>query len=120
MTPHQLSKRLSEFGIKPNTIRIVHRTAKGYQREQFAEAFKRYLSATTPQTSVTPSQPSNHGACSDFAKVTKPATVTDQNGLKPSNHGGCDVVTDKNTLAAAKGQTHNETPAFDESDMEAF
>jgi hypothetical protein len=120
MTPHQLSKRLSEFGIKSHTIRINLQTAKGYRREQFAEAFKRYLSATTPQTSVTPSQPSNHGACSDFAKVTKPATVTVQNGLQPSNHGGCDVVTDKNTPATAKGQAHNETPAFDESDMEAF
>lgn len=113
MTSHQLSKRLSEFGIKSNTIRIDLRTAKGYQREQFAEAFKRYLSVTTPKASVTPSQPSNHAACSDIAKVTKSATVTDHNKLQPSNHGACDVVTDKFTPAAANGQAHSETPAFE-------
>lgn len=113
MTPHQLSKRLSDFGIKSNTIRINLRTAKGYQREQFTEAFKRYLSVTTPETSVTPSQPNNHGACSGFAKVTKPAIVTDKNRLQPSSHGACDVVTDKNTPATAREQAHNESSAFE-------
>lgn len=94
MTPHQLSKRLSEFGIKPTTQRIGFKTAKGYRREQFEEAFKRYLSADTPVTSVTPLQASNHAASSDFEAVTRCADVTDQKGLKASNHAGCNGVTD--------------------------
>lgn len=49
MTSHQLAKRLSEFGIKPTTIRIGLHTPKGYKREQFEEAFRRYLSADTPK-----------------------------------------------------------------------
>lgn len=47
MTPHQLAKRLGDFGIKPATLRIEYRTAKGYKREQFGESFARYLPAPT-------------------------------------------------------------------------
>jgi hypothetical protein len=94
MTPHQLSKRLSEFGIKPGAHRIGFKTAKGYKREQFEEAFKRYLSADTPGKSVTRLQASNHAASSDFETVTRSAAVTDQNGLKASNGAGCNHVTD--------------------------
>ncbi|MFD2407851.1 DUF3631 domain-containing protein [Azorhizophilus paspali] len=49
MTPHQLSKRLTEFGIKSTTVRIGLRTPKGYMREQFEEAWNRYLSSDTPK-----------------------------------------------------------------------
>lgn len=95
MTAHQLSKRLSEFGIKPTTFRIGIKTPKGYKREQFEEAFKRYLSADTPKTSATSQQPSNHAAYSDYEAATQAATVADQNRLKASNHAGCCGVADK-------------------------
>lgn len=92
MTPHQLSKRLSEFGIKPTTFRIGLKTPKGYKREQFGEAFKRYLPASTPKTSETPKQPSNHWPYSHFESATPTATVAGINGLKASNGAGCCVV----------------------------
>jgi len=41
--PRQISKRLAEYGISSNTIRIGLVTRKGYRREQFNEAFSRYL-----------------------------------------------------------------------------
>lgn len=66
MTSHQLAKRLSEFGIKPTTIRIGLHTPKGYKREQFEEAFRRYLPAACPATAATPQQPSNHKGYTDF------------------------------------------------------
>jgi hypothetical protein len=89
MTPHQLSKRLSEFGIKPTTFRVGLKTPKGYKREQFTEAFRRYLSAGTPATSATTQQASNHAAYSDFETATHGPAVADQNGLKASNGAGC-------------------------------
>lgn len=49
LTAHQLAKRLSEFDIRPTTIRIGLRTPKGYKRGQFEEAFGRYLSAHAPE-----------------------------------------------------------------------
>lgn len=94
MTAHQLAKRLSEFGIKPTTQRIGSKTAKGYKREQFTEAFNRYLPTDTPKTSVTPSQPSNHEGYSALTAVTSDPLVTTEKRLESSNHGGCNDVTD--------------------------
>ncbi|SFJ07634.1 Protein of unknown function [Pseudomonas guineae] len=101
MTPHQLAKRLSEFGIKPGTIRVGIRTAKGYRREQFTEAFDRYLSADTPATSVTPSQPNSHRAFSDIGSVTIAANVTGKKPLQANNYEACDVVTDRSGVQSA-------------------
>ena len=54
--PRQVAKRLSEYGICSNTIRIsASSTPKGFTKSQFEDAFLRYLtlppilSATTPQ-----------------------------------------------------------------------
>jgi hypothetical protein len=49
ISKNQLAKRLKRFKIVPDTIRIVGKTAKGYYREQFQEAWERYLCADTPQ-----------------------------------------------------------------------
>ena len=44
LTPRQLSKMLSAYEIKSKTVRLGPReTPKGYDRDQFAEAFSRYL-----------------------------------------------------------------------------
>ena len=112
MTPHQLAKRLAEFRIKPTTQRIGSTTAKGYKREQFEEAFKRYLCADHPQTSVTPLQPSGHEAYSDFQSVTIEAAVTDQIPLKSSKDAGCNGVT---SLVAVPAEG-----AIDAADAEIF
>ena len=57
ISPRQVAKRLSDYGIASQTIRIGLNTPKGYLRTAFEEAFLRYLtppppaSATPPQTS---------------------------------------------------------------------
>jgi hypothetical protein len=38
-----LARQLRRFGIRPRSIRKGHKTAKGYRREQFEEAWARYL-----------------------------------------------------------------------------
>jgi len=43
LTPHGLTKMLKPFGIASNTIRIENGTAKGYKKDQFADAWARYL-----------------------------------------------------------------------------
>jgi hypothetical protein len=44
MTPRQLAKHLSVYGIKSKTVRLGERnTPKGYERSQFDDAFARYL-----------------------------------------------------------------------------
>lgn len=100
MTSHQLSKRLSEFGIKSGNVRIGLRVPKGYMLEQFEEAFKRYLPSGTPKKSATPLQPSNHAAYSDFESATQGPSVADKNGLKVTAGAGCSGVADKTPLPA--------------------
>ena len=43
ISPRQLSKLLSGYGIKSKTVRFVHNTPKGFETSQFQDAFDRYL-----------------------------------------------------------------------------
>lgn len=43
ISPRQLATLLKEYGIQSKGIRIGYGTPKGYEKEQFAEAFARYL-----------------------------------------------------------------------------
>ena len=43
LTPPQLARLLQPFGIFPCCIRIGDRTVRGYRRDQFEDAFARYL-----------------------------------------------------------------------------
>ena len=99
ITPKQIAKRLSEYKISSKTIRFGGNTpnAKGYYKDDFSDAFSRYLSVT-PFLSVTPLQPSNTNGYSDFPSVTNSDHVTDKKTLQPSNTNGCNVVTDKTPL----------------------
>jgi hypothetical protein len=92
MTPHQLAKRLGEFAITSNTVRIGSKTPKGYRLEQFTEAFERYLCNDTPSATATPPQSSNHGPCSQSTSATPHPAVAPSASLKASNHKACGVV----------------------------
>ena len=64
LTPRQLAKQLLAYGIQPKTVRMAHgSTPKGYDADQFADAFSRYLQApkklleqrnAPPETGVEP------------------------------------------------------------------
>ena len=94
INPRQISKRLGEYDIRPKTVRVGYDRAKGYEREQFEDAFSRYLSSTPP-ASVTALQPNSHGALSvtDAEHVTVPEKppVTP----RPAWNKSCHAVTDK-------------------------
>lgn len=45
LSPRQLAKQLSAYGIQPKTVRMAHGTPKGYDADQFTDAFARYLGA---------------------------------------------------------------------------
>ena len=101
ISPRQVSKRLAGFDICSNTIRIGLNTAKGFLREQFDEAFSRYL-AVSPVPSVTPAQ-ANTGAgphVTDSETVT--ATENEKVTPRSSTGAGCDSVTDKKAETGKK------------------
>jgi putative DNA primase/helicase len=97
ITPNQLARLLKPFGIAPTgTIRIGIRTAKGYHRHQFEEAWDRYLAA---QGVSQPSQRHNASAAGTSA-TSQPSQpdpdVTDGKCEKPLGRNDCDGVTDGN------------------------
>lgn len=81
ISPHQLSRRLKEFSISPNTIKLSDgKTQKGYHQHQFNDAFRRY----TPFQSVTPSPFNNGGLSQDFQSVTERGRLRIENHSKPA------------------------------------
>jgi putative DNA primase/helicase len=70
ITPYQISKRLRGFDIVSKVIRIGDRTPHGYQLEQFADAFARYL----PEEAATPQQASQVNDIEAEVDATESAT----------------------------------------------
>lgn len=95
LSPRQLSNKLKDYGIASKTIRINgYETAKGFECEQFNDAFTRYLTAPLNL----PSQgnillEANNG---EALSVADDVTVTD------SMSNNCDVVTDRQVISNKK------------------
>jgi len=43
LSPNQMAKLLNPYGIKPKTLRFDATTKRGYEKDQFTDAFERYL-----------------------------------------------------------------------------
>lgn len=58
ITPRAIAKLLDEYGINPGNVSVAHRKSpKGYHRDQFEDAFARYLSAQVPEITDIPPPP---------------------------------------------------------------
>ena len=121
LSPKQLANKLRDYGICSKTVRLGYETAKGYELDQFADAFARYL---THAFSYPPNLPSQRNISSkanadnglsvtdnvtdNFAKGNNVTNVTDREKcdgtqnqkvtLKPAPALDCDDVTDKTPL----------------------
>lgn len=125
MSKTQLAGLLRPFDIRPTTVDIASRKAKGYHKVDFADAWERYLSPLPAQLaprSVTPLQVSNDAGLSASLTVTSlalqsvtplqvsndaclsastplqsrsGASVTDQSTCNSASHRDCNGVTDR-------------------------
>jgi hypothetical protein len=95
MTPRQLAALLKPFGVTTNqTVRRGDTTDKGYRREDFEDAFMRYLPPASPIASITQSQVRVSDALDEFSSVTTHQNVTHEIFEKANDSAGCDRVTD--------------------------
>jgi putative DNA primase/helicase len=80
MTATQLARRLQPFRIAPKNIRDGMKVVKGYAREQFSDAWSRYLSATA----ATPLPVNRTEECSGCSATAKSAVAVEsaQNPLR--------------------------------------
>lgn len=95
ITPKQIGAKLKGYRVQSKSIRIGTENAKGYEQEQFAEAFSRYI-PLTPVLNVTTSQPLPIEGLRPFPKRHTEEDVTDGKTCKTAPVLTCDVVTDKN------------------------
>ncbi|MBN1458228.1 MAG: DUF3631 domain-containing protein [Armatimonadetes bacterium] len=99
-----LAKLLSPFGIVPRTIRRGDGTPKGYLREQFEDAFNRYLSEEDrrdldggpedPQEAATPPHPASDADSSGFTPATDPSDVAGDSIASSVSSAACGGVAD--------------------------
>jgi hypothetical protein len=94
MTPKQLASMLARFGIRPGTIRGATsdgKTIKGYNVDQFRDAFGRYLS---PIRHTVTGQGNGHAQANSY-----PSQDSERDGslfaAKPQTPARCDGVTDQ-------------------------
>jgi len=101
LTPRQLSTRLSTYGIASKDMRFAYDgVKKGYELEQFTDAFIRYL-AHPPENgdlSATPLQSSNGVAFGVADKSATPATRNISATLNPAPNKACSGVADKTLI----------------------
>jgi len=103
LSPRQLANKLADFGIKSKQIRIGHETGKkGFDREDFKDAWNRYLPPLTPEKKVYALQPTDCEASSDLALSTPPPHVERQKTLQPTDSAACSGVDDRKPPAAGK------------------
>ncbi|GJH04488.1 DUF3631 domain-containing protein [Paraburkholderia terrae] len=94
MTILQLGKKLKDYGIKSKSVRIGYNSWKGYQIEQFSDAFARYLcSKRDTAPSVTESLSSiDAGLSVSEAQTRDPSDMLAVTAESPSDNA-CDGVT---------------------------
>ena len=90
ITSRQIARHLKPFGVTPRTLRMGYKTQKGYELEQFKDAFERYLT----NLSVTALQPSETKEYSDIPIRNTEQIVTTENSAKPLENLDCYGVTD--------------------------
>ena len=93
MSPRALASQLKSFKIVPGSIRLdAARTAKGYRRESFLNAWSRYV---TPVLSGTTAQPAETLDFLHNLSGTNKEAVPDRETPKPALTNGCAVVPDR-------------------------
>ena len=112
LTPRQLSTRLSTYKIASKDLRFAYDgVKKGYELEQFTDAFIRYLTHPTENgdLNATPLQSRNGEAFGVADKSATPATRNMSATLKPPPDNACSVVADKSPILGGVENTNSST-----------
>jgi Protein of unknown function (DUF3631) len=92
ISPRALAHLLEPFGVRPKTVRLSSsETARGYARESFEDAWKRYLAPHPPDLSDTTTQPASIEGSGPFSIQRTIPLVSDEK--EPANpHESGDVL----------------------------
>jgi hypothetical protein len=118
ITQNRLALMLKDFQIAPHTVRIGSDTPKGFERDDFEDAWTRYLTDAQKHDQDTDDDPNRNNATTLRAQGESPdfqgATIDPcgdlKNGSKPLVDSDCGGVADRNgkktdALAASTSRT---------------
>jgi hypothetical protein len=92
MTANQLARLLKPFGVRPRGIRLGDTTPRGYRREDFADAFTRYL---PPLQTATPQQTPQQNVSGHISNRNTDGPVADrESGDNPRRYSNVAGVAD--------------------------
>lgn len=118
ITTHGIVGLLKRYEIHPGSIRIGDWAGKGYKREDFEDAWNRYLAPVPPSVTVTTSQPASLSQKEGEAKGhTDPLCDVSQNGANPHEQGDVTVVTVSGGGMAVEEVTE---PPFEQTEMDGI
>lgn len=111
ITPARLARLLKPFDISPDCIRFDERTVRGYWREQFEDAFTRYLrpadfsaSATSaPNVSATTQQPASEAGFTQGMNCNSKMEIPELGGAMAAKNAACCTVASSAQHQDAKG-----------------
>ena len=95
ITPGKLARLLSSYEIKPHSVRIGDKTPKGYQREDFEDAWSRYLRTSRVTSPHLPGESATAATSLISEEIwqkqnaTQDTAVADQNSQEPPSNGLC-------------------------------
>lgn len=136
--PRQLAKMLKQYGIVSKNIRTGYEQSKGFDRDQFADAFARYLSPAPENIRPTVPNPANpvttgvsvgrHENAGRIASVPavdvgriNPSRDGNENAsvpLEPAWIKGWDGGTDKTAILGEGASTRpNDAPDYDDAEV---
>lgn len=96
ISPRALAGLLEPFGIRSRSIRLDSgETPKGYMRESFEDAWKRYLPAYPPDLSATTPQPASEAELKPTSIRHTTPSVADEKSPDPARIEACGVVADE-------------------------
>jgi hypothetical protein len=110
ISPRALARLLEPFGVRSRTIRLDGgETPKGYVRESFEDAWRRYLTSPptphTPDLSATTPQPSSHAGLTRGGYVSETPLVADRKeAANPHEQTLVAGVADRNRVWAGEGE----------------
>ena len=118
--PKQIASRLGEYKIHSKLVRVGTDVFKGFDKNQFTEAFSRYI-PTNPISPVTELQTSPIQGLRPFPKGYKHEAVTDKKTCESAPIQACNRVTGElpllgNDEVCAEIITDNSIPDFDWED----
>lgn len=97
---NEVRRLLAGFDVQPNTVRLGEKTAKGFKREWFQDAFDSYL----PGSGNTVTTPENTGDHSSLSSVTSDGCYEPEKCYPTNEHGHCYPVTTATPDLAKEGE----------------